>query len=176
MSTELERPRGLTRPESQDCAGERIPWRPDFMLQHSPLLHQLARTFWAFKQACASQLGLAPAAVGILAMLGDGDGLTQQELTTTLRIDPSMITRTVKELEQERGWIRRERDPRDNRLMRVYLTAEGRERATAIPRRARLIEERLLSDLGEDDRRYLLRILQTLEEAARQDPDQGQAP
>lgn len=150
--------------------GARAPWRPDVMLQFSPMLHQLARTFWAFKQAYAGSLTLPPAAIGILAVLAEHDGLTQQELTTILRIDPSMITRTVKELERERGWIRRARDPLDQRLMRVSLTEEGRTWAVELPRRAREIEQRLLRDLDADERATLQRLLRALEDAARRDP------
>lgn len=133
------------------------------------MLHQLARTFWAFKQAYANELNLSTIEVSILGVLSDRDGLTQQELTTYLRCDPSMVTRTVKEMEHELGWIERARDPDDRRLMRVFLTDTGRARAIELPNRARAIEERMLRDLSEDDRAYLRQILRTLEATARRD-------
>ena len=41
-------------------------------------------------------------------------------------MDPSRVTRTAQSLEGD-GLIRRERDVEDNRVMRMYLTEEGRE-------------------------------------------------
>ena len=169
MKSKSGRLREGTKDDPAGCDGERASWRPEFMLQFSPVLHQLARTFWAFKQAYANQFNLPLAAIGVLAVLGDRDGLTQQELTATLRLDPSMITRSAKELEHEHGWIRRERDPADNRLMRVYLTEEGRNQAAELSKRAIEIEQRLLRDLSEEDCTHLRQMLRTVENTARQE-------
>lgn len=151
--------------------GERGPDKLKLMLQFSPMVQQIAKTFWAITQAYTTQLGLSTTTVRILAILGEQDGLAQQELTKYLHLDPSMVTRTVKELEQERGWIRRERDPVDQRLMRVYLTPAGRVQAQELPGRAKALEEHLLRGMNEEEREYLRQTLRTLEETARRDHD-----
>lgn len=150
---------------ARDC------WQPPAHLTVSPLLHQLARTFWAFKQIYAAEMGISVAELGILAHLGERDGMTQQELTTALRVDPSMITRTVKEMEREHGWITRARDERDNRLMRVYLTEAGRQRAASLPEHAVAIEDRLTRALSDDERSELVRMLRAIELSIRSDRD-----
>lgn len=147
---------------------------PPTHLTASPLLHQLARTFWAFKQIYASEMGIGIAELGVLACLGERDGVTQQELTAALRVDPSMITRTVKEMERAHGWITRARDPQDNRLMRVYLTEAGRQRAASIPAHAMAIEDRLTAALSGAERAELSRLLRAIEDAVRR--DQGSPP
>lgn len=134
-----------------------------------PLIHQLARALWACKHAYDAGLGINAAAVWVLSLLSEQDGRTQHELTTTMRCDPSMITRLIQELERERGWIRRERDPRDNRLVRVYLTEVGREQAHGLAGRVDALEARLTRGLGAEGARTLRALLQTLEESARAD-------
>jgi len=166
-----ERRRGEIEGASGERGGEHGPEKLKLMLQFSPMLQQIAKTFWAIMQAYTSELGLSSAAVRILAILGEQDGLAQQELTKYLHLDPSMVTRTVKELEHERGWIRRERDPVDQRLMRVYLTPAGRVQALELPERASAIEDRLLRGLSEEEREHLRQTLRNLEETARRDHD-----
>ncbi len=132
-------------------------------------MHQLGRTLGTFKIVHEKEMGISGLAVMIMLELARQDGVTQNHLTYCTRVDPSMITRVVKELEQERGWIRRERDAEDNRLMRVFLTEAGREQAAIVPAKAAAIEQRLTQRLTVEDLQDLRRILSHLEEAARHD-------
>lgn len=134
-----------------------------------PLVQQLARTLWACKQAHEAALGFSALEAWVLSLAARRDGVTQHELTAIVRVDPSMITRIVKEMERERGWIHRERDPADNRLMRVYLTARGRERAEGLRERIAAVERHLTRDLGDRRTRELCAMLRTLEGAAKDD-------
>ncbi len=135
--------------------------------EQPPLMQQLGRTLTAFKQAYTTELGFSPLAAWILSLLAHRDGRSQHELTKAMRVDPSMITRTVQEMEGEQGWIRRERDPRDNRLVRVYLTASGRERSAGLSECVAEIEQRLTRDLTPQQVQDLGRTLRVLESAAR---------
>jgi DNA-binding MarR family transcriptional regulator len=133
----------------------------------APLSHHLGRTLWAFKMLYEKEFKVSGMAIRILFALTKQDGMTQNYLTSYLQVDPSMITRTVKEMEQERGWLRRERDPQDNRLMRVYLTDKGREQAEILPKRAAELEQRLTSQISEKELTEIRNILQILHETAR---------
>ena len=132
-----------------------------------PLMQQLGRTLTAFKQAYTAELGVSPLAAWVLSLLAHRDGRSQVELTEAMRVDASMITRTVQEMEGEHGWIRRERDPRDNRLVRVYLTDSGRERSAGLSECVAAIEQRLTRDLTPEQVQELGRTLRILEIAAR---------
>lgn len=132
-----------------------------------PLMQQLGRTLAAFKQVYIAEVGASPLAAWMLSLLVARDGQTQHELTTHMRVDPSMVTRTVKEMEGEHGWVRRARDPGDNRLVRVYLTASGRTRARGLIERIVDMERRLTRDLGAERAGALGATLRELEEAAR---------
>ena len=68
-------------------------------------------------------------------MLWEQDGLTVKALGDKLFLDSGTITPLIKRLEA-RALVRRQRDVEDERLVRIFLTDEGRalrEQALAIP-------------------------------------------
>jgi DNA-binding MarR family transcriptional regulator len=101
-------------------------------LEMEPLMPVLAR---AFKRAVArveGESGVPGMWWFVLGVLRRRDGLSQGEFLREHEVaDPSQVTRTAQALEAE-GLIRRERDAEDNRVVRMYLTEEGR----------RMVEER----------------------------------
>ena len=52
------------------------------------------------------------------------DGINQEELAEVLKIDKGTTARAIKKLE-DNGFIRREKDEKDKRSNRVYLTEKG---------------------------------------------------
>src|SRR5215217_5262185 len=65
-------------------------------------------------------------------------------------MDPSRVTRTAQSLEGD-GFIRRERDVRDNRVMRMYLTEDGREVLRRLPEINEQLRRRVHSVLSEEE-------------------------
>jgi DNA-binding MarR family transcriptional regulator len=63
----------------------------------------------------------------VLIRLEEGDGVRMNELADRILFSKSGLTRMVDRMEQE-GLVRRERPPEDRRVIRVFLTDEGRER------------------------------------------------
>jgi DNA-binding MarR family transcriptional regulator len=59
-----------------------------------------------------------------LGILAERAPLSQQELGAALSLEKSSVTRLVQQLEQ-RGWVRRTRDARDNRMRLLRLSEEG---------------------------------------------------
>lgn len=131
-----------------------------------PLIQQMGPTLTLLKRAYEAELGLGPLSAWLLTLLLERDGITQNELVGIVQVDPSMITRTVKELERQ-GWIRRERDPADNRLMRVSLTERGRAQTDGLAARFAAIERRLTRNLTDRQLRELRAALDILAETAR---------
>ena len=67
---------------------------------------------------------------------GGAGGLRVSRLTERLRLDTGTLTPLLKRMEGN-GFLRRSRDPDDERVVRVHLTKQGRqlrERARNIPR------------------------------------------
>jgi DNA-binding MarR family transcriptional regulator len=101
----------------------------------------------------------------VLAMLGRWDGLSQGEFIQEYEMDPSRVTRAAQALEAD-GLIRRERDPEDNRVVRMYLTAEGRELLQEKqPRVNEELRRRVSNALSERELQELHRMLNLLCEA-----------
>lgn len=139
-----------------------------------PLVHQLARTVWSFRLAYEKALGdLSGPQVWILLLLSKRDlavGMTQSEITRLLQVDASAITRLVKTMDAK-GWIRREPDPADNRLTRVFLTDEGSSLVQGLPERAHAIEQHITRNLTLQQLEELRRTLTILEATAREEYD-----
>ena len=85
----------------------------------------LGLAFWRMKHAFEREVGLSAATWFLLSMLIDEEGISQGEVGQRFEVNPSRITRLAQRLEGE-GLLRRERDPEDNRVVRLHATEEGR--------------------------------------------------
>lgn len=103
-------------------------------------------------------LGLHPGQDRLLSALWDEDGLAQSDLIRRLAVEPPTVTNTVTRLERA-GFVRRERDPNNRRISRVFLTEAGR----ALERPVRTIlqdaEDLVLAPLTPRQRRELEQLL-----------------
>jgi DNA-binding MarR family transcriptional regulator len=92
----------------------------------------------AFAQAYKPHLeplGLTYPQYLVMLLLWERDGRSVNELGAPLRLDSGTLTPLLKRMEKA-GFVRRQRDARDERVMRIHLTPQGhalREAARAIP-------------------------------------------
>jgi DNA-binding MarR family transcriptional regulator len=86
--------------------------------------------------------------------------LTPTELSNALMVTSGGMTKRLAALEG-RGLIRREPDPNDGRSTSVTLTREGKRLVEAILPEHVANEERLLSELSDDERADLAGLLET---------------
>lgn len=109
--------------------------------------------------------GITGAQWGLLARLGEEDGLSQAALQHHMAIEGATCTQLLQRLERE-GWIIRTCDRADRRRQRVWLTDRGRE---MLPRLAAEVEQHrteVQRGFTEDELATLGRLLQRLEENA----------
>lgn len=85
------------------------------------------------------------------------------DLAQALQLTPAAITQLVAELEH-RGYVRRDRDQQDRRVVVVSLTPEGEEVLARARRRRHAEVGRLIESLEPQDREALMRILHRLRE------------
>jgi DNA-binding MarR family transcriptional regulator len=133
-----------------------------------PLMPVLAR---AFKRAVAHverESGVPGMWWFIMGVLWRRDGISQGEFVREYEIaEPSRVTRTAQALEAE-GLIRRERDPEDNRVVRMYLTGEGRRMAEErLPRVNEDLTRRAHAVMSEEELAEFRRMLALFAEAMR---------
>ena len=105
-------------------------------------------------------LGLRPRGFWLLAIAGLGS-VSQQEIAEMCGLDPSSLVALLDGLER-RGWLRRERNPRDRRIHWVQRTEAGDRlfaRAVALAQRA---EARQLAVLSAAQQRQLVAAMRKL--------------
>jgi DNA-binding MarR family transcriptional regulator len=99
-----------------------------------------------------------------LSTLGKEDGISQGEMCQRFDLDPSRLTRLGQTLERE-GMIRRERDPEDNRVVRMYLTEKGRDNLRHLPQLSEELGRRIRGVLSDEELKELRRMLVVLAQA-----------
>lgn len=103
-------------------------------------------------------------------------GLAQTELAARLRLEKSTISRLVTQLER-RGWLDRQRSPRDGRVVLLRLTAQGQrvKEKVALARADKYA--RIFERLPEQEREAVLRALEALADAAEEhQSNEGEGP
>jgi DNA-binding MarR family transcriptional regulator len=103
-------------------------------------------------------LGLKPAHAGILRVIKDADGLSQQALGEKLGMFPSRLVAVLDELERL-GLVQRRDSPTDRRSYALYLTEAGREALERIGRIGREHQDALCAALDESERAQLAGFL-----------------
>jgi DNA-binding MarR family transcriptional regulator len=103
-------------------------------------------------------IGLKPAHAGILRVIKQADGLSQQALGEKLGIFPSRLVAVLDELEQ-RGLVQRRDRSNDRRSYALCLTDAGREALERIGRIAREHQDTLCAALDESERAQLAGFL-----------------
>lgn len=118
----------------------------------------------AFKRMVATierESGIGGMKWFLLTVVNGRDGLSQGEFVAEFEMDASRVTRTAQALESD-GFIRRERDEQDNRVVRMYLTNAGREQLEKLTEINDELRRRVHSVLTEDEFGELRRMLALL--------------
>ena len=98
-------------------------------------VYAAGHAFTRFYKPRLDAIGLTYPQYLVFMVLWEQDGITVKALGDRLFLDSGTITPLVKRLEA-RGLLRRQRDDEDERLVRIFLTDEGRAlraRALAVP-------------------------------------------
>lgn len=105
--------------------------------------------------------GIGHAEMRLLMILFSGAEIRQEELTSRIDVDRSNIGRALKKLETL-GYIRRTKDPDDNRSYMVALTETGRELKTPFLKIKGDLEETIGMGVSDEDMTVLISLLKKL--------------
>lgn len=97
----------------------------------------------------------------VLAMLAVKEGQSQKDLAYLLGIRPQSLSEIILKLEEE-GAVERRKSPEDGRVLNVYLTEKGRERAARASENRKRVAQDALSALSDDEKQQLGTILTKL--------------
>jgi DNA-binding MarR family transcriptional regulator len=101
----------------------------------------------------------------LLAQLWDEDGRTPGEVAAAMGVTTPAVTKGATVLEKA-GLLTRRPDPKDNRLVRLWLTEAGQTLREPVKRARHEVEEALLSGLSPREVAQLRRILEKVQRAA----------
>jgi DNA-binding MarR family transcriptional regulator len=105
--------------------------------------------------------GITPTQLGVLNRLAQEPGLSGAELARRLLVTPQAAQLALTAL-MERKLVERQPDARHGRIVRTYLTEEGRALVDVSMTRALQAEDEFLSVLDMDERKTLVELLRRL--------------
>src|SRR2546423_1684142 len=122
------------------------------------LLAQFAQAYRTLSDTLMDQITLHRAQATVLCKLFLQNGMTQSEIAQQLAVQGATVTDMLQRMEENK-LVTRRRDPDDNRLVRVYLTDEGRDRERAITEQFLKLESQVFQGFNEDERAQLRHLL-----------------
>jgi len=132
------------------------------------LLAQVCQAYRTLSDRLIEEIAMHRGQATLLCRLFEQDGVSQSEIANQLGIQGATVTNMLQRME-EAGLVTRERDPVDNRLVRVYLTQTGSEKERAINEQFLKVEATIYTGFSSEERailRMLLRrILQNMNSA-----------
>ena len=122
------------------------------------LLAIIGRLHATCSDRCLENIGIYRGQAIFLLILSENDGLTHSEIANRLAISPAAATKVIKRLE-ELNYLRRQSDPTDERISRVFLQEEGLKIINQIKDSFQNIDLILLEEFNPQEQEALLRLL-----------------
>ena len=119
------------------------------------LLAQVSHAYRNVLELFFRQIGMHRAQAMLLYQLYNHDGITQSEIASQLALHGATVTDLLQRME-ESALITRQRDKKDNRLVRVYLTEIGLEKERCLKQQFEDIEAKIFATISPENR-FLMR-------------------
>lgn len=111
-------------------------------------------------------MDLKPHQAAILFILDRDGSMSQKELAKILHQTAPSVTNAIQKMEQK-GYILRKPDEKDQRVLRVHLTEKSRTYLSQVKQTFRQMEAELFEGISKEEkeelRKILLRMLQNIE-------------
>jgi DNA-binding MarR family transcriptional regulator len=154
----------------------RIDELPPSMRDRIPfLLYRAAEASHALANQMLAEVDLSARQAGILTLVTESGPMTQKALGDALRIDRTTMVALIDDLE-DKGYVTRQRHPRDRRAFLVHPTGAGRAAKAAAIQILDEQQRRYLAPLTPAERDQLGALLKRLHRPAESDPDQQGRP
>jgi DNA-binding MarR family transcriptional regulator len=134
---------------------------PEFLDLHS----KTSKVLRAAAESAVQRHGLRLGQDHLLAALWSEDGRTPGEIAATVNVTTPAVTKLATRM-AEAGLLERRPDPRDNRLVRLWLTSAGRRLQEPIEAERQRLEDQLTATLTKTERVHLIRALTKIQAAA----------
>ena len=132
---------------------------PEFLELHS----KTSKLLRAAADAAVQRHGLRLGQDHLLAALWAEDGRTPGEIAASVNVTTPAVTKLATRL-AEAGWLERRPDPRDHRLVRLWLTPSGRALQKPIEAERQALEDRITATLTKTERAQLIKALTKIQQ------------
>ncbi len=122
-------------------------------------LGKLVRAYELCDQACSALLGVTPAQGYSLLSMPEKGYLSMNDLSKSLDLANSTMTRMVDQLAQK-GLVRRKADAEDRRIVLVGLTEQGRVARATLEKEFQDFFGQVAAGFPEEERHIMLRALE----------------
>ena len=122
------------------------------------LLAQFCQAYRTLSDNLMDEIAMHRAQATLVCQLFAQDGTTQSEIANQLGVQGATVTNMLQRME-EAGLVTRQRDQEDNRLVRVYLTEEGRDKERSIHEQFVKVEAAIFAGFTDEDRAHLRTLL-----------------
>lgn len=128
------------------------------VISDANLLAQFSQMYRNAIDGFMESVGMFRGQAFVLCQVVKQDGMTQSEIAEALSVQGATITNMLKKME-EANLITRQRDPQDNRLVRVHATEAGIKLEISITEQLQSLEDSILAGVSESDRAVLRRVV-----------------
>ena len=126
----------------------------DFKNTITYLLTPISNAYWTNLEKAMNDINLHSGQVFVLVALWNQDGQSQIELSKNMNVAPPTVNKMVKSL-IESGFIRSQRDTKDTRIVRIFLTKKGNDCKNLIEEQWLKLEVQILSNFTETEKLIL---------------------
>jgi DNA-binding MarR family transcriptional regulator len=144
--------------EAEETEDDRAPFPPALMARVGFLLTMVRGGTLAICTEALAPMDLHVKQFGMLLVLATEGPHSQQYLSEWTRMDRTTMVALVDSLE-ERGYVRRERNPEDRRAYLVTISPEGRRALRRAQTAMAKAESRVLDSLNKSETKQLLELL-----------------
>ena len=135
---------------------------PEFIEKLSQIMPKIALKFMRrqVKDLCESQLTFPQ--FFVLSLLNSSQKLKMKDLADILKVTTANVTGIIERLVKA-GYVKREYEPKDRRVIYVTLTFKAKDFLKKIEAKRRRILTKVFSRISEEDRKQYLKILNQIE-------------
>lgn len=112
-------------------------------------------------------MGIQPGQMPIIMIVYGNDGCSQKEIAQKMGVKPPTVNISIQRLEKA-DIVCRKRDEKDQRIMRVYLTENGKKTVEGIKKQNHAMERVMFSNFNDTElclmRRFFEQILENIEQ------------
>jgi len=128
------------------------------------ILYLLAKAYQRAHNVARQRLsvyGLTPVQQLVLAALFQNEGISSGDLGKKLVLDPATLSGLLERM-VEGGWVVKETDPEDKRLLKIYLTDQAKMLAPKLMEERDKANEEILRGLSLEEKVLLKRLLKDI--------------